>query len=41
MRSLINFVSADNDDTVGYGVFLALGMALSEALRSIVGHQYW
>eukprot|EP00045_Choanoeca_perplexa_P015068 m.182226 g.182226 ORF g.182226 m.182226 type:complete len:1453 (+) comp16881_c0_seq1:165-4523(+) len=41
MRSLISYVSADNDDSVGFGVFLALGMALSEALRSIFAHQYW
>ena len=41
MRSLISFVSANNDDSIGYGVFLALGMSLSEAFRSVFAHQYW
>jgi hypothetical protein len=41
MRELIGFSAPSSDKTVGYGIFLALGMMFSEALRSLFAHQYW
>lgn len=41
LRELVNFTSGFSDRSVGYGIFLALGMAGSEAMRSAFAHQYW
>lgn len=39
MRQLIAFVSSD--DPIEIGIALAIGMGVSEALRSMFAHQYW
>ncbi|EDQ90078.1 uncharacterized protein MONBRDRAFT_82, partial [Monosiga brevicollis MX1] len=41
MRELTDYMSANSDKTVGYGVFLAIGYVICEALRSLFAHQYW
>ena len=41
LRELVDYTSGDSDRTLGYGIFLGLGMMISEALRSAFAHQYW
>lgn len=41
LRELTQYTQPNSDRTLGFGIFLALGMIVSDSLRSIFAHQYW
>lgn len=41
LRQLTLYTGPSNKYSLGVGVVLALGMAVSDSLRSITAHQYW